>query len=368
MDVTLGFPFFEIIDTSNFSGTQDPADGLLHGDEVVVSAVGSGLDPVLKDLQEVRFGFKVGCGEMKSKRSSVGAVMVSEIVVQESDELLLLDDVGARVDVVTSSKFFIEQNVVTSVQLIEGNLPNREWLGWAVLISSKTLVGDTVVKSVRPDWETASGGSEGRIVEESPFVHHLELLVSSGTSVGNSHSKDVLRGDIGEFFHDDSTPVEFGDVVLCGKVSPVYGVLSAGNGVDRNFVSSAVKFLNGGVVCEGVRDEESGLSCALVALVLGGGGEDVIEDSKVPFVDGTAEGDQDHLRCLIRVQTSWDQSSVNRAKATFSKDAGGGITSHCTVGVEFGGANVLIGSICAVDFVVTENSFGQTFAGAALNV
>lgn len=252
LNVTFRLPFLEIVDSSDFRRAQNPADGLLHRDEEIVSAARGAPYPVPKSLQELRSGLKVGGGEVESQGSSVRREMVLQVVVQEPDKLFLFHDVGTLIDVVTTGELFIKKNVITPIQFVQGDFPDPERLGGTFLVGSEALVGHAEIEGIGPDGHTAPRGTQRRVVEESPFDHHLELLVATHTSIGYAHAKNIIRSDVSKFFNDNSCTVELGVVPISAHVGPIEWFLLVCDRVNGDFVSSAVKFLHARVVSEGV--------------------------------------------------------------------------------------------------------------------
>lgn len=368
LDVALSFPFLEVVDGGNLSGSFHPVDGLLHRHEVVVALLGGLVHPVGELLEEVLARLEEGRGEVETQRGAVGAVVAGQVVVQEGAELLGGDNVGALVDVVATGQLLVELRVVTTIELVHHHLPDGEVAGRAVLVSSETLVGHTVHEGVWPQGQTALGSGNGGVVEEAPFHHHLELRVATNSAEGHAHAQDLSGGDVGEALDDDTGAVHLLLVVLGVEVGPVGGVGVVGDGVDGDLVALAVELLDGGVVGEGVGDEEGTLGSAVIALVLGGILEDLLEDAEVALVDGAGEGDGDHLGRLRGVQVAGDVGAVHGAEAALVPAAGAGVADLGAVGVRLGGADVLIRSVVAVGDAVTEQLLPQTLSGSALDV
>lgn len=85
-----------------------------------------------------------------------------------------------------------------------------------------------------------------------------------------------------------------------------------------------------------MRDEEGAFGCAVVALVLDGVFEDILENTEISLVDGASEGDGDHLGRLLGVQFARNACAVHRAEAALGPEASARVTHSSAVGIRLG--------------------------------
>merc|ERR1719219_1114551 len=119
MGETLGvafiLPFREIIQGSNLCGGLHPANSLQHCHKIVISPLGYICHPVGKLAQEASACQEVGSCEMKTKRSPVSAVVMVQVIIEESSELFWVNNVSTLINKVATSQSFREERVITSV-------------------------------------------------------------------------------------------------------------------------------------------------------------------------------------------------------------------------------------------------------------
>ncbi len=119
----------------------DPVDGLGVSHEVNIGMF----------LQHLRHPFGKNVDEptvlaqprrIKSQREGcfVGSVVATEVVLEEVSELLDGVEVSARRNEGASGQSFVKRNVLSSVQLVDGHLPNREGSGRTFSSISGALV------------------------------------------------------------------------------------------------------------------------------------------------------------------------------------------------------------------------------------
>lgn len=333
LHLAFSLPFLEVVYCCQLSWGFHPVDDLLHCDEEIVSAQGGIPHPLHKLSQEVTTSLEVTGCEVETKRRAVGPIVTGEVVVKEGAELFWGLKVGTLVHKVATSQFLVELWVVTTIQLIHHHLPHGEVLGGAILVVTQTLVGHTVHEGIRPEWQTSHRGRNGRIIQETPVNHHAELLVSTNSLLGNTNAQNLIGCNISEFFNDETSSIHFRLVFLSGKFAPVIGVVIVSDGADTDLVAHTVELLHGGVVGEGMGEEEGALGGTVVALLLGGILEYILEDAEVTFVDGACEGDGDHLGRLFDGQVPGDASSVDGAEAARRPDTRAWITHVSPVGI-----------------------------------
>ena len=192
-------------------------------------------------------------------------------------------------------------------------------------------VGDVVVESVGPDWHPGQGRRDGGVIHEELIRHHLELLVAANSEEGRSDSDDGAVGDVGEPLRDQSGSGHLGQPVVVAALAPVVGVVLVGHGEHGDLVALPVELLDGGVVGVPVGHEESALDLTAV-WILSLAIEQFLIEINVVRVDGSIEGDGDHLRNLVRVDISRDSRPVWRTE-TVGKLTFGQVAVRSSVGI-----------------------------------
>lgn len=165
--------------------------------------------------------------------------------------------------------------------------------------------------------------------------HHLELFVTAYAQVRGTNTDDRTVGDVGESFDDQTSSGHFSQPVVVGSLGPVVGVVLVGQREDRYFMALAVQVLYGRVVGVFVR-HEVGTSDLATIRVLPLTVEDVFVQVDVVDVDGTVEGDGDHLWHLLGFDVSGNTGTVSGAE-TIRQDALRGVAIGSTVRVELNG-------------------------------
>lgn len=165
------------------------------------------------------------------------------------------------------------------------------------------------VQGVRPDGYTTQRSRDGGVVDEELVSHHFELFVTAHAKIRSPHSDNRTVGDVCETFYDESSSSHLCQPVVVGSLSPVLWVVFVGQREHRDFVTTTVKVLNGGVICVFVRDEESASDLASVR-VLTLAIEDLFVQVDVIYVHGSVESDRDHLGYLGRLDVSGDPGSI----------------------------------------------------------
>ena len=134
-------PRSKLVQLLHSNGRLDPLNGLSVRHKVNVGMF----------LQNLRHPFGQNVDEptvlaqprsIKSQRKwgFVGGVMATEVVLEEVSELLDVVEISTRRDKRTSGQSFIESNVLPSVELVNGHLPNWEGTGRTFSSISGTLV------------------------------------------------------------------------------------------------------------------------------------------------------------------------------------------------------------------------------------
>ena len=128
------------------------------------------------------------------------------------------------------------------------------------------LVGHPVVEGVGPDGDTAKGSSDGGVVDKELVSHHLELLVSTDAEVGSANTNHGSISDVGKPLNDQPGTSHFSKPVIVRTFGPVLRVILVGDGEDSDLMTSAVKFLNSGVIGVLVGNVEGSLKAASVRI------------------------------------------------------------------------------------------------------
>ena len=71
----------------------------------------------------------------------------------------------------TTRQFLVKCWIVSSVQFIDGQLPDGMGLGWTLASITMALVRHSEEERVRPDRDTAQGSRDGGIVIKSLISH-----------------------------------------------------------------------------------------------------------------------------------------------------------------------------------------------------
>lgn len=222
------------------------------------------------------------------------------------------------------------------------------------------LVGSTEVEGVRPDGDAAEGGGDGGVVNEELIGHHFVLFVATDAEGRSTDTDDGAVGDVGETLDDDTVTGHLGQPVVVGAFAPVGLVLVVTDGEGGDLVTATVEVLHGRVVGVSVRHEEGSFNLAAVG-ILTNSAEDFFVESDVVAVDGSAEGQCDHLRNVAGFQSTGNAGTVRRAEA-IGQNTLRSVAFWGAVGIGFDGASVFIGSVRAVDVVVAEEFLFDTFA------
>lgn len=240
--------------------------------------------------------------------------MTVEVVAQKATELISGLDVGARVDHVATGQGLVEGGVVSAIELVHHDLPHGVALAGAVVRVTVALVGHPEVERVGPDGHASQRGGDGGVVDKELVGHHLELLVAADAEVRGAHADDAAVGDVGETLDDEAAAGHLGQPVVVAAVGPVLGVVAVGQRENGDLVTFAVQVLDGRVVGVLVVHEEGGSDLAAVG-VLALAVEEVLVQVDVVDVDGTVEGERDHLGHLAGLNVAGDASAISRAEA-----------------------------------------------------
>lgn len=363
LDVTFLFPLLEVSETGQFCGVLHPLDDLQHGDEVDVVAGEHLVHEFNEGNFEFLLAFQPRSGEVKTERSAVGGEMTVEVVLQHLTELFTSGNVGTRIDQSTTGQRLVEFWVVATIQLVDDHLPDGVATTGASTAVTAALVGGTEVEGVRPDGHAAQRCCDGGVVNEKLVSHHFVLFVSTDAEGWGADTDDGAVGDVSETFDDDTATGHLGQPIVVGTFAPVGLVVIAGDGESGDFVTATVEVLNGRVVGVSVGHEESSFDLAAVG-VLAGTAEDFFVQFDVVTIDGTVEGEGDHLGNVSGFQFTGDLGTVRRAEA-IGQHALGRVAFGSAVGIIIDGASVLIGAIFTVDVVVTEEFLVETLAVTA---
>lgn len=282
---------------------------LKHGNEIDVVAVNHFVDEFRQFFDKALVLLQPRGMEMKTQRSPVSFEMTVEVVSQQASELFRSLNVGTRGDQVTTGQTFVEIGVVSAIQFVDDHFPNGVASGGASLCVTVAFVGHAVVQGVGPDGNTAKWSGDGGIVNEELIGHHFELLVAADAQVGSTNANDGTVGDVGEPLDDQTITGHFGQPVVVGTLGPVFRVVPVGNGKDTNFMASAVKLLNSGIIGVFVRNVEGSFEATAIG-ILPFAIENLLEKVNVIRVDGTVEGNGDHLWNLSRVNVAGNTGAV----------------------------------------------------------
>ena len=231
----------------------------------------------------------------------------------------------------TARESFIKGRVVTTIQLVNHHLPDWVGPGWAVLGISVALVGHAVVEGVGPDGDPGEGGGDGGVVDEELVSHHLKLFVTTNSEVGSTDTNNRAVSDVGEPLDDETRASHLSQPVVIAPICPVVGLVLVGHGEHGHLVPTSVKLLHSRVVCILVTHEERSLDLAAIR-ILSFSVEDILVEVHVVGVDGSVEGDGDHLGDLGGVDVAGHPRPVGGAEAV-RKLALGEVTVWGSVGV-----------------------------------
>lgn len=181
---------------------------------------------------------------METKRSAVAAEVAVEVVSQKASELIRSLDVGTGRDEMTTGQSLVEVGIVTAIQLVDDHLPDGVTPGRAVLGIAVAFMGHPVVKGVRPDGHATEGSGDGSVVHEELVGHHLKLLVAADAEVGSADANDGSVGDVSESLNDETVTGHLSQPVVIRALSPVFGIISVGDGEDADLVTATVEFLD----------------------------------------------------------------------------------------------------------------------------
>jgi len=253
---------------------------------------------------------------------------------------------------VTARESFIKGRVVTTIQLVNHHLPHWVGPGWAVLGISVALVGHAVVEGVGPDGDPGEGGGDGGVVDEELVSHHLKLFVTTNSEVGSTDTNDRAVSDVGEPLDDETRASHLSQPVVIAPISPVVGLVLVGHGEHGHLVPTSVKLLHSRVVGILVTHEERSLDLAAIR-ILSFSVEDILVEVHVVGVDGSVEGDGDHLGDLVGVDPPWDPGAIRRAE-TVRELTLGQVAVRSSVRILVNTAGILIRTIRAVRLFITE--------------
>jgi len=295
-------------------GVLDPLDDLSGRDEIDIVVFGERLiDPEEERVEHLGVVLQPGGVVEETERSTVGRVMTVEVVVEESVELLTVEDVGARINHGTTGQVLVEFGVFTTIQFVHDQFPDGVATGRAALVVTVATVGHTEVKSVWPQRDVLQWRRDRGIVKEGLLFHHGELVVTSHAQVRSAHTYDRVVGDVGEFVDDETSSSHFFGPVIDGSFRPESLVVVVRDRVNGDFMTLSVDFLNSGVVAVLMGNEERGLNVASVGVFAATVKHGVVQFDVV-VVDGIVEGDHDHLWHLFDVQVGRDSGSILRAE------------------------------------------------------
>ncbi len=123
-------PRSKVIQLLDPNGRLDPVDGLSVRHEVNVGMFFQNLcHPFGQNVDETTVLAQPRSIKSQRKRGLVCGVVATEVVLEEVCELLDVVEVSTRRDKCTSGQSFVKGNVLSSVQLVDGHLPNRERTG-----------------------------------------------------------------------------------------------------------------------------------------------------------------------------------------------------------------------------------------------
>jgi len=223
-----------------------------------------------------------------------------------------------------------------------------------------------VIKGVRPNWYSAKGSGDGGIVNEELISHHFKLFVASDTEERSTNTDDGTIRNVSKPFDNQSVTSHFSQPVIVSSLSPVLWVVSVGDGKDTNFMTTSVKLLDGRIVGVLVGDIERALEGTAIG-ILSFTIENLLEQINVVRVDGTVEGDGDHLRNLGRVNITGDPGTIGRTE-TVGQLTLAQIAVGSPVGILIYGASTLIRAIRTVKSFIAEEFFVNALAITALQL
>lgn len=228
------------------------------------------------------------------------------------------------------------------------------------------LMGHSVVQSVRPDRNAAQGSSDGGIIDKELISHHFKLLVSTNTEERSSDTNNRSVSDVGESLNNETISSHLSQPVIISSFSPVFRVITVGDREDSNLMTATVKLLHSRVVRILVRNIEGSLQATAIG-VLPFAIEDLLEEVNVVGVNGTVEGDGDHLRNLSGVNVSGNPGTIRGAE-TIRELTLAEVTVGGPVGVLVDGTGVFVGAIGTVGPLVAEQLLVNALAVSALKL
>merc|ERR1719513_394048 len=231
-------------------------------------------------------------------------------------------------------------------------LPDWVGPGWAVLGISVALVGHAVVEGVGPDRDPGEGGGDGGIVDEELVSHHLKLFVTTNSEVGSTHTNNRAVSDVGKPLDDETGSSHLSQPVVIAPVSPVVGLVLVSHGEHGHLVPTSVQLLHSRVVGILVTHEERSLDLAAIR-ILSFSVEDILVEVHVVGVDGSVEGDGDHLGDLVGVDPPWDPGAIRRTE-TVRELTLGQVAVRSSVRILVNTAGILVRTIRAVRLFITE--------------
>ena len=129
----------------------NPLEDLLVGDKVDVAVpLGHVCHPINQCLDEPLLCNQPSRVEGEGERSTVGGEVSFQVLVQQLGELVRVVEVGAGGDMVASSELTKLSATLPPVQLVDGQLPDREGPAWTDC-RTDAPVWHSSVKCVRPD-------------------------------------------------------------------------------------------------------------------------------------------------------------------------------------------------------------------------
>ena len=184
----------------------NPLEDLLVGNKVNVTVSPPNVrHPVGQRLDEPLLRDQPSGVEGEGERSAVGGEVSLQVLVQQLGELLGMVEVGAGGDVVAPGQLPKLAAALSSVQLVDRQLPHREGPARAHG-RPDAPVWHAAVQCVRPDGHATKRSCQGGVVEESLVSHHLKLLVAASSEERCSQSEHGGGAQVGEALDDQARP------------------------------------------------------------------------------------------------------------------------------------------------------------------
>lgn len=101
------------------------------------------------------------------------------------------------------------------------------------------------VHGVWPKGWVLEWSSDRRIVKESLFLHHGELIVAANSEVRSPKTDNRVISDVGKLVNDKSRSSHLLGPVIHGCLSPEKFIIVVSDGVSGDFMTHEVHFLNG---------------------------------------------------------------------------------------------------------------------------